>query len=69
MYQQEKEQNVGVRVWLKFNSDKNVFRWEITGLFDVFKTTTKQLPLWARPLPSELEGPKHVRKICVFSDF
>nr|CAD2165337.1 unnamed protein product [Meloidogyne enterolobii] len=59
MYQQEKEQNVGVRVWLKFNSDKKVFRWEITGLFDVFKTTTKQLPLWARPLPSELEGPKH----------
>ncbi|CAK5116720.1 unnamed protein product [Meloidogyne enterolobii] len=59
MYQQEKEQNVGIRVWLKFNSDKKVFRWEITGLFDVFKTTTKQLPLWARPLPSELEGPKH----------
>ncbi|KAL7073248.1 hypothetical protein ACQ4LE_007111 [Meloidogyne hapla] len=56
IYEREKEQNIGIRVWLRFNSDKKVLRWEISGLF---KPTAKQLPLWARPLPSELVKPKH----------
>jgi hypothetical protein len=57
-YKREKEQNLGVRVWLRFYSEKKVFRWEITGLFKL--TIVKQPPLWARPLPSELEDPEHV---------
>ncbi|KAF7634670.1 hypothetical protein Mgra_00005918 [Meloidogyne graminicola] len=58
-YEKEKEQNIGIRVWLRFNSEKTLFRWEIVELF---KATEKQPPLWARPLNNELEENKYVRR-------